>query len=261
MICFLFENLKKSTLKKLFDNYKKVYFDNEIRSNINVDIDYGVVSYPKETIAEFKISSTDLKNVKTNNPANCQIIFNKDIKFNTDDLKEALLHEMTHLWQLSKNPDKFEYTNHDIEFSEKVAEIGEKFGSEIRINLTPNELSSQYIVNKTSKLLTSDLRLIVICTRTIPVLATRISGEVLADVVEFIKKDLNSLELRSSTVEEVLEDIDIDVVNAFGATRAEQHRNYKEFKEKGSFDIKYSDINKFSQEKQFELFYADKKIL
>lgn len=261
MLCFLFENLKKTTLKKLFELYKKTYFDNEIRDNINVDIDYGIVSNPKETVAEFQISSKEFNNVKQNIPASCKIIFNKDINFNSDDLKEILLHEMTHLWQLSKNPDKFEYTNHDIEFSEKLAEIGKKFGSEIRINLTPNELSSQYIVNKTSKLLTSDLRLIVICTRTVPVLATRISGEVLTDVVEFIKKDLNSLELGSSTVEEVLEDIDIDVVNAFGATRAEQHRNYKEFKKTGSFDIKYSDIEEFSKEKQWELFYAERKKL
>ena len=195
MICNILENYKDSTLKKLFNTLKSTYFnDTDINKNLDVTLTFGKVTRPTKDIAEFSIDETQIKNLKQNKTAKCTITFNEDVEFNKDILIEAMLHELTHLYQLSQDIDRFTADNqvsHDAIFLKKLKEIQRKSNINIRVELHPDEITPQKDIDRLIKNLYKDFSIITFIQKQqydIPIATTIIPNQCLSIITNYIKK-------------------------------------------------------------------------
>jgi hypothetical protein len=159
MRCKLFETKKykpsKKELKSMYNQYKNNYFnDGDISDLLNVDVDYYDIK-ELETVKEKSkqeddvcavagINDNELRKFMNGVKADCFIYIDDNIDLNEDVLKEILLHEMIHIYQISRYPEDYiKGEDHNQIFKAKAKEISSKANTIIRINIDPLTILSQ----------------------------------------------------------------------------------------------------------------------
>lgn len=178
MLTCLFESSQYkpslASIKKLYTSLKNKYFDSgDIDKNVKLSFKFIDGEKIDDAIGAFYATPENAKDIINNKKTNCVIYLNNDVvndneNFNEELLEEVLLHEMIHIYQLSKEPEVYlsnKFEEHDKLFKSKADEIKKKYGHEIRENLTPiiaishSELDKFYddIINNSSIVLLSTL--------------------------------------------------------------------------------------------------------
>ncbi len=110
--------ITKRVLESLFDEYNKLYFENElIKPLFNTYIG-------ETTMGIFNVS-------KRQNQVRTKIMIARNVRFTQEDLKNVLVHEMIHLYVYQKYGPGH---GHKKPFIDKMNELNEKYGLDVRKN-------------------------------------------------------------------------------------------------------------------------------
>lgn len=247
MICTLSENYKPQYLSNLFTELRNKYFSSDINKNIKTSVRFDTVDKPKLDIANLLVSETEIKNLQNNEQCNVTVIFNNDIEFNRDALIESMLHELIHIYQLSKNVNDFKSEKHTPLFQQKRKEIENKVNHPIRINMVPDDIISQNDLDKYIKTLNKSFKLIIIYKeqnnkKTIQSLAlfplNQDTLDLFNEYILFLRKNnkhVMSLDYKK-TPEELHKQIKENVNNIFGSRNFDVYYNINNFYEQLVFN-------------------------
>jgi len=178
MRCKLFETKEykpsKKELIKIYNQYKENYFnDGDISDLLNVDVDYHDLKEldvekennkrEKDDCAVAGIDDNEIRKFMKGDKADCFIYIDDNIDLNEEVLKEILLHEMIHLYQLSHYPEEYMTgVGHNQIFKDKAKEISSKANTIIRINIDPLTILSQEQLDSFYNDIKKDSRIILI---------------------------------------------------------------------------------------------------